>query len=284
MTKVVAKVYGAVSIVNAIAIGRGATLGIDTFVETVLTKKEGKGIHITSENKTISSRLINKIIENMVPKKTLEDTKLELDFKSNIPTGYGLKSSSAISSAVILSCAKAFGKTMDDEEILKLGAKTSIETRVSITGAYDDACACHFGGFNVTDNLKMRLIHRELAPKDLQVIIFLPKSRKRGNLKKLKEFKKGFEKSWDLAKNSDYWNAAILNGIATTSILNSEPNLIMRLMEKGALCATISGNGPSIMAITNKKNKSRIQKEFSGLDGKIMIANINNKKAYVHEL
>ena len=284
MTQVVAKVYGAVSIVNAIAIGRGSTLGIDTFVETTLRKREGNGIHITSENKTISSRLINRLIENMIPKKILDNTKLELDFKSNIPTGYGLKSSSAISSAVILSCAKAFGKTMSDEEVLKLGAKTSIQTKVSITGAYDDACACHFGGFNVTDNLKMKLLSRELAPKDLQAIIFLPKSRKRGNLKKLKEFKEAFEKSWQMAKNLDYWNAAILNGIATTSILNSEPNLIMKLMEKGALCATISGNGPSIMAITNKKNKSRVQKEFSGLDGKIMIANINNRKAQVHEL
>ena len=87
-----------------------------------------------------------------------------------------------------------------------------------------------------------------------------------------------------MAKNSDYWNAAILNGIATTSILNSEPDLIMKLIEKGALCATISGNGPSIMAITNKKNKSRVEKEFSGLDGRIMISNINNKKAHVHEL
>ncbi len=284
MTQVVAKVYGAVSIVNAIAIGKGSTLGIDTFVETTLTKKEGKGIHITSENKTISSRLINKLIENMIPKKILDNTKLELDFKSNIPTGYGLKSSSAISSAVVLSCAKAFGKTMSDEEILKLGAKTSIQTKVSITGAYDDACACHFGGFNVADNLKMKLLHRELAPKELQAIIFLPKSRKRGNLRKLKEFKNAFEKSWQLARYSDYWNAAVLNGIATTSILNSEPNLIMRLMEKGALCATISGNGPSIMAITDRKNKSRVQKEFSGLDGKIMVSNINNKKAYVHEL
>ena len=284
MTQVLAKVYGAVSIVNAIAIGKGSTLGIDTFVETELTKKEGNGIHITSENKTISSRLINKLIENMIPKKILDNTKLELDFKSNIPTGYGLKSSSAISSAVILSCAKAFGKAMSDEEILKLGAKTSIQTKVSITGAYDDACACHFGGFNVTDNFKMKLIHRELAPKELQAIIFLPKSRKRGNLKKLKQFKDAFEKSWQLAKNSDYWNAAILNGIGTTTILNSEPDLIMRLIENGALCATISGNGPSIMAITDKKNKSRVQKEFSGLDGKIMISNINNKKAYVHEL
>ena len=284
MTQVVSKVFGAVSIVNAIATGKGSTLGIDTFVETTLTKKEGKGIHITSENKSISSRLINKLIENMIPRKILDNTKLELDFKSNIPTGYGLKSSSAISSAVVLSCAKAFGKTMSDDEILKLGARTSIQTKISITGAYDDACACHFGGFNVTDNSKMRLLHREIAPKDLQAIIFLPKSRKRGNLKKLKEFKDAFEKSWQLAKNSDYWNAAILNGIATSSILNSEPNLIMKLMEKGALCATISGNGPSIMAITDRKNKSRVQKEFSGLDGKIMISNINNKKAYVHEL
>ncbi len=239
MTEIIAKVFGAVSIVSAIATGKGATLGIDTFVEIKLVKKQGTGIHITSENKTISSRLINQIIKNMIPEKILDKNRLELDFRSNIPTGYGLKSSSAISSAVGLSCAKAFGKKINDEEILQLGAKTSIQTKVSITGAYDDACACHFGGFNVTDNLKMKLIHRELAPKDLQTIIFLPKSRKRGNLKKLKEFGNAFEKSWKLAENSDYWNAAILNGIATTSILNSEPKLIMSLMEKGAYCATI---------------------------------------------
>ena len=284
MTEVVARVFGAVSIVNAIATGKGATLGINTFVETKLEKKEGKGIHITSENKTISSRLINQIIKNMIPERTLEKNRLELDFKSNIPTGYGLKSSSAISSAVALSCAKAFGKKISDEEILQLGAKTSIQTKVSITGAYDDACACHFGGFNVTDNLKMKLIKRELAPKELQAVIFLPRSRKRGNLKKLNEFSDAFKKAWEFARNSDYWNAAILNGIATTSILNSEPNLIMKLMEKGAICATISGNGPSIIAITDKKHKTKIEKEFSGLNGNIMSADTNNKKAYVHEL
>ncbi len=40
MTEVIAKVFGAVSIVNAIATGKGATLGVDTFVETKLKKKE----------------------------------------------------------------------------------------------------------------------------------------------------------------------------------------------------------------------------------------------------
>ena len=138
MTRVVSKVYGAVSIVNAIALKKGSTLGIDTFVETMLTKKEGTGIHITAENKTISSRLINKVIENMVPRKILDKTKLELDFKSNIPTGYGLKSSSAISTGIVTAIAKAFDYKLNDEQILKIGAKASIEAKVSITGAYDD--------------------------------------------------------------------------------------------------------------------------------------------------
>ena len=73
-------------------------------VKTRLETKDGTGIYITSDNKTISSRLINKVIENIVPKRQLEKTRLELDFKSNIPTGYGLKSSSAISTAVSMAC------------------------------------------------------------------------------------------------------------------------------------------------------------------------------------
>ena len=66
MTIVDATVHGAVSMVNAIATGKGATIGIDTFVKTRLEVSNGKGIHISSDNKTISSRLINKVIEKIV--------------------------------------------------------------------------------------------------------------------------------------------------------------------------------------------------------------------------
>ena len=277
-------VHGAVSLVNAIATGSGAAVGIDTFVKTTLEVKAGTGIYITSDNKTISSRLINKVIQNSVPKKQLEKTRLELDFQSNIPTGYGLKSSSAISTAVSMACSKAFQRKFTDKKILKIGVESSIQTKVSLTGAYDDACACYYGGFNVTNNYKRSLVLRHPAPNNLQAIIFLPKSRKRGNLKKLKNFKPAFEKAWELAKNGDYWNASILNGIATSSILNSNPELIFKLIEKGAIGATISGNGPSIMAITKKGHNSNIKKEFSSLEGNIIISNINNKKAEVNEV
>ena len=284
MVVVKSVVHGAVSLVNAIATGSGAAVGIDTFVKTTLEVKEGTGIYITSNNKTISSRLINKVIQNSVPKKQLEKTRLELDFQSNIPTGYGLKSSSAISTAVSMACSKAFQRKFTDKKILKIGVESSIQTKVSLTGAYDDACACYYGGFNVTNNYKRSLVLRRPAPSNLQAIIFLPKSRKRGNLKKLKNFKPAFEKAWELAKNGDYWNASILNGIATSSILNSNPELIFKLIEKGAIGATISGNGPSIMAITKKGHNSNIKKEFSSLEGNIIISNINNKKAEVNEV
>jgi|TARA_B100001750_G_scaffold87970_1_gene69428 shikimate kinase len=284
MVTVEAIVHGAVSIVSAIATGNGATLGIDTFVKTRLKVKDGRGIHITSDNRTISSRLINKVIENIIPKKQLEKVRLELDFQSNIPTGYGLKSSSAISTAVSLVCSKAFKKKLTDNEILKIGIESSIQTNVSITGAYDDACACYYGGFNVTNNYKRDLVFRNIAPNNLQAIIFLPKSRKRGNVKKLKDFKPAFEKAWELAKNHDYWNASILNGIATSSILNSNPKLLFQLIKKGAVSATISGNGPSIVAITKKGHNSNIKKELSSLEGKVIISNINNKKAECYEV
>ena len=284
MVTVEAIVHGAVSIVSAIATGNGATLGIDTFVKTRLEVKDGRGIHITSDNRTISSRLINKVIENIIPKKQLEKVRLELDFQSNIPTGYGLKSSSAISTAVSLVCSKAFKKKLTDNEILKIGIESSIQTKVSITGAYDDACACYYGGFNVTNNYKRDLVFRNIAPNNLQAIIFLPKSRKRGNVKKLKDFKPAFEKAWELAKNHDYWNASILNGIATSSILNSNPKLLFQLIKKGAVSATISGNGPSIVAITKKGHNSNIKKELSSLEGKVIISNINNKKAECYEV
>jgi shikimate kinase len=284
MVIVEAIVHGAVSIVSAIATGNGATLGIDTFVKTKLEVKDGTGIHITSDNKTISSRLINKVIENVIPKRQLEKVRLELNFQSNIPTGYGLKSSSAISTAVSLVCSKAIKKKLTDEEILKIGVESSLQTKVSITGAYDDACACYYGGFNVTNNYKRDLIFRGNAPSDLQAIIFLPKSRKRGNVKKLKNFKPAFEKAWELAKNHDYWNASILNGLATSSILNSNPELLFKLMKKGAISATISGNGPSIVAITKKGHNSNIKKELSSLEGKVIVSNINNKKAESYEV
>lgn len=284
MTKAKATVHGAVSIVNAIATKKGATLGVDLKVEATVETSLGKGIEIQSENKSISSRLVNRTVEKIVSKKELEKNKISITLNSEIPLGYGLKSSSAISSAVALACAKVFKPKLNDQQILLAGVDASIETKVSITGAYDDACSCYFGGFNVTDNDKKKRIHFEKIPSNLVAVIFIPRNRKRGNLKNLKIMSALFENAWDLARKSRYWDAMILNGLATTTLLNSDPKIITNLLEKGALGASISGNGPSIAAIAKKSNENNIRKVFSTLEGNTIVSRVNNKKAEVHEV
>ena len=279
-----ANLHGAISLVNAIASGKGATLGISLNVEVIIEISQGKGITIDSKNKNLSLRLIKKTIEKSVSKKDMQKTKIRVYLKSEIPTGYGLKSSSAISSAVALACAKLFKPKIDDSQVLLAGVNASIESGVSITGAYDDACACYYGGFMITDNYKRKIIHSKKAPKNLLTVIFIPRSRRRGNIKNLKSLSPVFEQAWNLAKNSDYWNAMILNGLAASSILNSDPKIITDLVEKGALGASVSGNGPAIAAVCKKENVSSVKKIFSDLSGSTIISPINNNKAKVYEL
>ena len=284
MAKVKATVHGAVSIVSAIANKKGATLGIELKVEVTIETSEGKGIVIQSENRSLSSRLINKTIEKIVSKKDLEKNKILITLTSEIPTGYGLKSSSAISSAIALACAKIFKPKLTDKQILVAGVDASIESKVSITGAYDDACSCYYGGFNVTDNGKRKRIHFERIPSNLIAVIFIPKNRKRGNLKRLKILSPVFNNAWELAKGKKYWESMTINGLATSAILNSDPKIIIDLIEKGALAASVSGNGPSIAAIVKKENVSNIKKVFEVLEGNIIVSKVNNKKAEVNEL
>ena len=75
-----------------------------------------------------------------------------------------------------------------------------------------------------------------------------------------------------------------INGLATTAILNSQSDIITTLIEKGAIGASMSGNGPSIAAVVKKDNVANVKKVFSSLEGNIIVSKINNKKAEVHEL
>jgi len=284
MTKVIASMHGAVSIVNAIATGKGATLGISLGIETTIETEPGKGIIFENRESTLSSRLIRNVVETSVPKSELEKNKIIISVKSEIPSGYGLKSSSAISSVISLACAKLFRPKATDLEILRDGVHASIRSKVSITGAFDDACACYFGGFIVTDNTNIKIIKSEKAPEDLSAVIFIPKSRRRGNVKKLKILNSVFSQAWDLAAKSDYWNAMTLNGLATSSILDSDPKIITDLLDGGALGASVSGNGPSIAAIVKNDKISSAKKVFSSLEGMTIVSSINNKKAEVHEV
>lgn len=274
-----ATIHGAVSIVNAIATGNGSSLGISLTATAHVELQRGQGIRfLTGKNE---DKLINNIVRNTIPKSVTEANLVTIRVRSEIPIGFGLKSSSAVSNAVALACSRLVTAEVDDISVLDVAVRSSLDAKVSITGAYDDATACYFGGFTVTDNYSRRLIKREPSPENLYAIIFLPRSTPRGDVRKLSYLSGLFTDAFKLAEAGEYWKAMTLNGVLTSAALSSSYKPIMTAIERGALAASVSGNGPSIAAVAYEDEVEEIKSALSKFDGRIIVSKTNNEKASV---
>lgn len=277
-----ATMHGAVSIVNAIATGNGSSLGISLKVVAEAELGRGRGVRfVTGKNE---DRLVNNIVRNTLPKEVVDGNLITIRVKSEIPIGYGLKSSSAVSNAIALACSRLAKEDIDDYAVLDAAVKASLDAKVSITGAYDDATACYFGGFTVTDNYSRRLIRREEAPESLNAIIFLPRGTPRGDVHKLSNLSDLFNDAFKLAEAGEYWKAMKLNGVLASAALSSRYLPIMAAIEHGALAAGISGNGPSVAAVAYDDEVEDIKSALSKFEGRIIVSKINNQKAGVEVL
>lgn len=275
-TKVRSTVHGAISIVNAIATGYGSALGISLKVRVEVELRKGNGILFQPEGGT---PLLRNIINRSLPKQITKNNLLVIKVDSQIPAGMGLKSSSAVSSATALACTALVGNDLDDKIILNLAVRASLDAGVTITGAYDDSTACYFGGIVVTNNYEYELIQREEAPADLYAVVFLPSNNRYGNIRNLYLFSDLFMDAFNLAKTRQYWKAMKLNGLLTASALSGDYKPILTALQRGALSASISGNGPSIAAVTYKEHIDDITQIYDKYNGVTLVSKANNNKA-----
>jgi shikimate kinase len=272
--------HGAVSVVNAVANGHGSALGISLEVVADLSISAGKGVYLQSKQ---GEKLLNTLVRRALPKTILLDHAVRIEIKSEIPVGFGLKSSSAVSSAVALAIQKFLSEEIDDAKVLNLSADASIDAGVSLTGAFDDSAACYFGGFVVTDNFSRKLIRREPASENLSAIILLPTRVSRGNLFNLYLAPEIFGLAFKMASEGDYWKAMKLNGMAVGALLGNDYTPVISAIKEHALSAGISGNGPSVVAIADSKHIKGLASSLSSFEGQVLISKVNNQKATVED-
>jgi shikimate kinase len=279
--------HGAATIVNAIATGKGAAVGVDLW-----TKAK---VQLTDKPGNIQSNIVSDPTENLVliektVKKVLEHFKLRESFGakvrtwSNIPIARGLKSSSVAGNAVALATVAALDRSLDDLTILNLSVEAAIEAKVTITGAFDDACASYFGGVVVTDNLKRRIVKRFEIGENLAVLFYVPAKKvytSGSNVQRMKGVASLVRIAYKEALKGNYWSALTLNGLIYSSALEYNPSIAVDALIAGALAAGLSGTGPAVTAVVSEEKIEAVKDAWQAYEGDILQARVNHEKAKV---
>ncbi|MEM1756663.1 MAG: shikimate kinase, partial [Candidatus Bathyarchaeia archaeon] len=203
---------------------------------------------------------------------------------SNIPIARGLKSSSAAANAISLATVAALGKTLDDLTIVNLGVDAALDAKVTITGAFDDACASYFGGVVVTDNTKRQIIKRLRAPENLHVLFYTPKEKAytiNTNVNRARALASLVRIAYREALNGNFWTALSLNGLIYSSALGYDPTIAIDALTAGALAAGLCGKGPAVSIVVHEENIDRVKQILEAYEGTIIHARVNNQKAKV---
>jgi len=277
-----ARAHGAITIVNAISTGKGAAMGIDLYTEATV-EIGGRDVEVIIKENPDEDTTLAKAAVKRVLKLVQMDCGAHVEISSNIPIGKGLKSSSAAANAIVLATARAMNLNLSDAEILNIAVDAAIEAGVTITGAYDDACASYYGGIVVTDNLRRQIVKRDEAPEDLFVVLLVPEFKsytKFFDKNLLKPIASFVEVAYRMSLNGEYWRALTLNGILHAAALNYGAKKALDAIRAGALAAGLSGTGPAIAAVCNKDVMNDVASALSEKGCDIIIAKPNNKKAY----
>src|ERR1043166_253128 len=128
--KVRATMHGAISIVNAIATGKGSALGISLKVTTEVSLENGQGIKFHS---TKDDRLLRNIVYKTIPAEIIANNMVSIHIESEIPLGFGLKSSSAVSNAVALACSRLIDSNRGDYTVLDIAVSASLDAKLTVT-------------------------------------------------------------------------------------------------------------------------------------------------------
>ncbi len=245
--------YGGVSIVNAVPSWLGSAMAIN------LRTKVYIDICRSMEICQYQSKLVEYIVRYFMKKYNIPRIKVYIS--SEIPPSSGLKSSSAVSIALIRCITSKF--SIYEPSIPRLAAELSLLAGVSITGALDDASASYYGGIVFTDNLNMNILKVLDIPKEYSVILLFHSTRNPVDVDKLRRYAHIFRDIFELAYQGEIFRAMTMNGLLISRLLGYDETIPRRALEQGALAAGVSGNGPTIFAIARRGDEGPIHEYFS---------------------
>ncbi len=267
--------YGAGTIINAIATWKGAAFGIELKTEAEVVLTDSKNIQGYMEEGG-DTRLIERCVElTLLHFGSTYGAKVAT--MSEIPIASGLKSSSAAANAVVLATLDALGEKLEPLEAVKIGVQAAIEAKVTITGAFDDACASMLGGFVITDNKRKELINR--VERDSEVLILAPDKKvfsSDTNVARSRLIGQWVELAYNEAIDGNFEKAMTLNGFLYCAALGFSTEPMMAALEVGIEGVSLSGTGPAYTALGSPELLDELEPVWRGIGGKVIRTKVNN--------
>ena len=279
--------HGAATIINAIATGKGAAIGVDLWTKAAVTLTDEAGqVDVTihsdySENHALTQKTVERILSYFGLEQQFG---AKVETYSNIPVARGMKSSSAAANAIALATTAALERRLDDVTLVNLGVDAALDAKVTITGAFDDACASFFGGVLITDNIERKIVKRFELIETPAVLFYVPAEKTytvSSNVKRMKSMASVVKAVYNEALNGNYWAALTLNGLIYSSALGFDTSPVVDAFTAGALASGLSGTGPAVSAIVSVEKVDFVKAAWQKLDGEILEARINLEKAKV---
>jgi shikimate kinase len=267
--------YGAGTIINAISTWKGAAFSIDlkTEAEIVLTDDKKITGYIEEGGDT---KLIVRCVE-LTLLRFGSKSGARVSTKSQIPIASGLKSSSAAANAAVLATLDALGEKLEPMESIKIGVQAALDAKVSITGAFDDACASMLGGFVITNNKNKELIKRE--ERASEVLILAPEKKvfsSGTNVIRSRLIGKWVEMAYMEAIVGNYEKAMTLNGFLYCAALGFSTEPMMVALELGIEGVSLSGTGPAYTALGSPELLDKLEPVWERSGAKVIRTRVNN--------
>jgi shikimate kinase len=277
-----ATAYGAVTIVNAMATGKGAAFGIDLWTKAKVTLTDDSIVRTRILNDNEERTLLAEECVRAVFKRFATPNRGALVVtESNIPIARGLKSSSVAGNAITLATLAALQRSMTPDEILNLVADANLRAKVSVTGAFDDAAASLHGNVVVTDN-SLRKVLRTYPVEDYRVLLLVPKEKAYSadvDINRIKTVARQVETAHEEALAGRYWNAMTLNGLIYSHVLRLPSDVIIEAMEAGAVAAGISGKGPAYAFVVSEQSKDPVLDVLKRHDGEVTVTKTRSRSS-----
>lgn len=243
--------HGAVTILNATATGRGASLAVEGGVSA---QWDWGGMDLRFDGAS-DDRLARQVHELLQSKLGRSDG---AGVTTTAPFGpaRGLKTSSGAAAAMLQAGATDAGQPMSNTELIHASIDASVAAGVTLTGAFDDQTAVVRGGCHVTDNAA-RAIVSVVPIEPWSVAIWVPDhDLPKSDIKAIDAsvIAGEIEEAEALVLAGDVPGAMTKNGAAFTRLYQAAglpvtDEAARVALAAGALGAGLSGTGPAVAAL-----------------------------------